>query len=180
MNDMLRGVAAKIMRAEELLGELNDEAKRFIEATPPPYTISTELQENDTQYVFYADVRQHFPDRFSVLAGEIVQHLASSLDHLFAALVVQNGKTVTRSHYFPICISEDGFNKARKSLQDVSFGAREIIESVQPFRTTTPEDTILAAIKDLNNTDKHRLLLALYPAGNLGGNVVIGKAGEGR
>ena len=179
MAGLLRGVRAKISRADECANNLSAEINRFLTSDPTPYAISKALQENATEYVFHVELRRQVPDRFAVLAGEVVHHLASSLDHLFAALVVRAGNTIERHHYFPICTSTEAFRRAceQGAMDDISPAAQRLIESVQPCHTPTPRDTILAAVKELNNTDKHRLLLVLATAGSVGSTISIGRQG---
>jgi len=180
MTGLLRGCRAKIERADECVKNLNVEINAFLSSDPPPYAVFKKLQDNARQYVFLAKSHKAVPDRFAVLAGEIVHHLASSLDHLFAALVTKNGNMVEKRHYFPIYTSTKKFRKAcdRGAISDVSATAQKLISSVQPCKTPAPRDTILAAVKEINNIDKHRLLIVIVVAGNLSQTVHIGCKGK--
>lgn len=177
---MLRGCRAKIRRAEECVQNLNREIEAFLNSDPAPHSLTREFQDNGYSYVFIARAERPVPDRFAVLAGEIVHHLASSLDHLFAALVIKNNGTIKRTHYFPLFLSEREFRKASAKglMDDISASAKIRIEAVQPWTASNPPDTILAAVKQLNNTDKHRLLLILTAAGRLGDTITMGGDGS--
>ncbi len=180
MTGLLRGCRAKIERANECIQNLNREITAFLVSDPPPYTITKEMQNDARDYVFLVRLDRCIPDRFSVLAGEIVHHLASSLDHLFAALITRNGHTVEKRHYFPIYTSTKEFRKACEKglIDDISPAAQEIVRSVQPcLASSTPRDTILAAVKKLNNTDKHQLLIVVAAAAAIGDQITVGYPG---
>ena len=176
MTGLLRGCRAKIKRADECVKNLNNEIAAFLTSDPPPYSVSREFKDDGRSYVFIGKSERSVPDRFAVLAGEIVHHLASSLDHLFAALVAKSGNTVEKRHYFPVYNSRKEFERAcaKGLINDISLSAQKLVMSVQPFHNPTPQDTILAAVKELNNTDKHRLLVVLTSVGSVGTEITIG------
>lgn len=180
MHELLFGIRAKIERADELIKNLNTEISAFFASDPPPYIVSHEFQKNFTQYVFLVREAKPVPLRFAVLAGEILHQLASSLDHLFCALVTINGKTVEKRHYFPVYTKAQEFRKACKkgAIEDVSPSAQDIIRSVQPYTASKPRDTILAVVRELNVIDKHRLPILLASAGRLGSQVTVGGSGK--
>jgi hypothetical protein len=70
-------------------------------------------QDNGLGYAFIARGDPNPPLRFAVLAGEIIHHLRSTLDHLIHVLVMKNAKTPTRRHQFPICATSKAFQDAR-------------------------------------------------------------------
>jgi hypothetical protein len=177
VTELLRGCRAKFQRSGELLKGFSSEIEKFATSTPLPYQTSAYLLDDGLSYIFEARMLEPVPDRFSVLAGEIVHHLASGLDHLFCALVIRNGMKVRRNHYFPIFTKKDHFERecANGLLDDVSRSTSDLIRSMQPcYQLPQPELTVLAALKSFNNTDKHRLLNVAGGAGNLGQNIVIG------
>ena len=180
MAELLRGCRAKIERAHECVKNLNTEIDGFLSADPPPYTIARELEKNSRDYVFIVRATKSVPDRFAVLAGEVVHHLASSLDYLFGALVTRAGNAVEKTHYFPIYTKTREFRIAcdKGAISHISPAAQKLVRLVQPCFTPTPRDTVLAAVKELNNIDKHRLLLVLLAAGRLGDNIRIGREDE--
>jgi hypothetical protein len=112
---------------------------------------------------------------FSVVTGEIVHHMRSSLDHIICALVTQNGGTPTYLHQFPICTTKDAFKKAceRGYIKGVGSTAKQIIKDVQPFTTATPDDTVLFVVSQYDNADKHRLLTVLTSIATVG-DITIG------
>ena len=93
MTHLLDGCWAKLGRAEESIKILDQEAAALFAADPPPFKIVGEHKRDGLDYVFMAYGDPAVPLRFAVLAGEIVHHLRSSLDH--HALAVRSGNTPT-------------------------------------------------------------------------------------
>lgn len=106
----LDGVLQKIERADEHIKNLNDEIGTFIEDN---YRIVSKPDDDATTSIITV-VGPDPPLRFSVIVGEIIHQLRSSLDHVIWQLVLANGKVPTRYHQFPICDSVEKFKKARK------------------------------------------------------------------
>ena len=176
MAHLLDGYSAKIHRAEETLEVLNREIAAFFNQDPPPYNVIKQHQNNGLEYSFIAHGDPDPPLRFSVLAGEIIHHLRSSLDHLIHALVVRNGETPTQQHQFPICTTAKAFKDAcdRGQIKGVGAAAKKLITSVQPFTTPTPDDTVLFVVSQYDNVDKHRLLVVVTTVVQLGNTINIG------
>ena len=172
----LDGCRAKIQRAEESLKNLDQEVNVFYNRAPLPYQIVTQHQNCGLEYVFVAFGEPEAPVRFSVIAGEIVHHLRSSLDHLIHALIVQNGNTPTRKNQFPICTSKELFEKECKNgrINGVSLVSKNLILAVQPYTSVTPVDTVLHVVQEYDNIDKHRLLVVVTSVVELGKNIHIG------
>jgi len=79
------------------------------------------------------------------------------LDHLIWQLVAANGGTPGRDHMFPICTFPPT-NKAqfKDKVRGIDPAAEKLIDVVQPYRTS---DDSLWFLTELDNIDKHRLLL---------------------
>lgn len=180
MTHPLDGCWAKFQRAKENIDNLHREITDFLHSDPAPYKIVGRHQNNGLEYGFVAFGNPQVPLRFAVLAGEIIHHLRSSLDHLIYALVIQNGESPTNKNQFPICSTAKSFDDAckRGQLNGVSASARKLIASVQPYATPTPEDTVLAVVGRLDNFDKHRLLVIVTTAVKLGETITIGADAE--
>lgn len=182
MVGLLRGCRAKIERADEGVKNLDREISAFLGANPKPYLVTHKLDDEARNYVFSVRQLVDIPDRFSVLVGEIAHNLRSSLDLLFAALVIRAGNTVEKRHQFPIHTKASEYRKACKkgAIQDVSVSAQKIISAVQPCNAPgTPANTILAAVQALNNVDKHRFLVDTAKAATLGDQIEIGPCAPG-
>jgi hypothetical protein len=170
------GCRAKLERAKETLDALELEVAKFISQDPPVVRLERKHINDGLEYAFIAYGDPSPPLRISVITGEIIHHMRSSLDHLIHALVIHNGGKPTFQHQFPICTTEKAFKQAceRGQIKNVGANARRLIHSVQPFTTPTPDDTILFVVSQYDNTDKHRLLVVVTAVVDLEGAVTIG------
>jgi hypothetical protein len=168
MAHLLDGCWAKLDRAEKSIKGIDREATAFFSSDSPPFRVVREHRDRD--YVFLAYGDPEVPLKFSVLAGEIVHHLRSSLDHLVHALVIKSGNTPTRRHQFPICSTEKNFHDAckKEALKYISPSARKLITAVQPYTQPVPQNTVLSVINEYDNCDKHRLLVVVTTVVKIG------------
>lgn len=175
MTELLDGCWAKLDRAEESIKRLDQEATAFFAADPPRLKIVGEHKRGGLEYVFMAYGDPAVPLRFAVIAGEIVHHLRSSLDHLIYALVLKSGNTPTRKNQFPICSTRQHFDSCQKeALKYVPHSARQLVIAVQPYTTPTPQNTVLYAIQEYDNQDKHNLLVVVTAVAQLGQVIRVG------
>ncbi|TFW17965.1 hypothetical protein [Duganella callida] len=185
MSDLMSGCWAKLERSQELLDLLSVESAAYFEKFP--VRLEQEFHNYGHDYSLVAYGEPFPPPRIAVIAGEVIHHLRSSLDHLVSALVLNNGNEVTKSNQFPICSSRKAFKDAcdRGQLKGVAPSARAIIESVQPYTTPVPNDTILSVVSEYDNADKHRLLVVVAALADVADRITIGSdpaiaAKEGR
>ncbi len=163
----LDGCREKIGRAREHVRNLDAEITEFIESAPPTITVITKSDPAT------GGVRQSIvidgpkiPLRLSVIAGEVVHQLRSSLDHLIWQLVVANGShEPSRLLEFPVVRDSTNYaSAAGQKLKGVRADAAELIESLQPYRPyeegASIQDHPLLILHDLNIIDKHRFIIA--------------------
>jgi hypothetical protein len=98
---------------------------------------------------------------FNVLAtaGDVVQNLRSALDHLAYQLAKVGNPEIEPSHYlsFPVCRSAEIYEKTKdQKLAGVRKEAIAAIDALKPYKGGNEK---LWALHNLNNTDKHRLIL---------------------
>lgn len=177
----LHGVRAKIERAEESIEALDHEIQIFLGSQSRPHRELGRPKKGGSEYGFYVSMDSEPPLRFAVLAGEIIHHLRSSLDHIVWALVEHGGGTPTKHNQFPICLTKSDFEEAckRKRLDGVSERARHVIASIQPFVHDPPQDNPLALLHKLNIIDKHRLPILIGAAGQIGEGITFKGGGTG-
>ena len=94
------------------------------------------------------------------MAGDIIQNLRSSLDHLAYGLVIASGGKPTTSTMFPIsehvpATPEEEASFGRK-VKGMRKEAVDLIRSIKPYKGG---NDALWRLHRLNNIDKHRLLL---------------------
>ena len=169
---------AKIDRADENILNLDALFSKFIEGRP--YTVVDEPDPNPktrgVRVTAVADVGMPF----RVLVGEIAHHLRSAFDLMVYQLMLNAGITDDKRLKrcaFPVMVDldislPDGRKEyehtMRRKIEGICPPARAHIESLQPCRTNGSR-SFLAQIDFLDNTDKHRLLLALVGSVSVGG-----------
>jgi hypothetical protein len=150
-----------------ILQSLSQERKRFLSSED--YTVILDHESEPGYLLLKVDAHSEPPPSFSVLIGEVLYHLRSSLDHLACALTEENGGIVDDDTEFPIFDDADKFrnpvsglltNAIRKRIGDVHATKRAIIEREQPFNRYKgrPHDDPLWLLHDMFNFDKHRSL----------------------
>ena len=157
--DPLVGCWAKIERADETIKQLDSEIRLFLDAHS--HTRIRDVNEQSSEQVVEATGKNP-PPRVSVLIGEVVHHLRSSLDHLVLQLVLREGNTPDDRTGFPVCDDAEKFEDrpTQRKIKGVARSAAAIIECAQPYHRG-PEyiDHPLWLIHRLDITDKHKLLI---------------------
>jgi hypothetical protein len=103
----------------------------------------------------------------SCAAGDTIHNLRSALDHVAYAVASTRSLSAEQLKrvYFVIRPTEAAFNKviSKRDAVEPHIGPDWIsfLRNLQPF--ATPPNEGLARINDLDNMDKHRLLLGLMP-----------------
>lgn len=174
----LDGPLARIDRADELIVDLQTALRAFLAAQP--YTVEERPDENPAVRAFVLTSLRDIPPRPRIIAGEIAHHLRASLDLLAYQLLRKAGVTDEdrlRTCAFPVITNRDLSKSSDKRKHDESINARvggvsqrayERIVSLQPCGANK-EWSHLAQIQTLDNTDKHRLLLAAASSTRIGG-----------
>ena len=150
---------AKLARAKENVNNLHNEITNFLNGNTTSYTTRIQHQKDGLECALIAYGDFEIPIRFSVLAGEVIHHLRSSLDHLIYALIIQNGCSPSKKSQFPICSTLKNFENARKRgvIDGVSVSAKKLITTLHPYTSPTPDDTVFAVLNIYSNLDKHQL-----------------------
>ena len=167
-DDALSGCWAKLTRVLELISAIEQAERDYLNTDPPPVWVKGAHEGSD--FVFRAFGPENAPERFSVLAGEIIHHLRTCLDHVVWALATKYSGLPSGRIQFPICDKRAGFDEALKKgiLRGIRAEAIKIIESVQPFTSNgSPRETILYVLHHLDIQDKHKLLLVTATAAEL-------------
>ena len=165
----LVGPLARIGRADELLKELDSALTAFLQTSP--YDVEERSDENPTTRAFVLTRLHDVPTRPRIIAGEVAHHLRVALDLLTYQLLIKAGVTDPkrlRDCAFPIITNRDLSKPEERKKHDASIKARidgvankahDRIVALQPC-ATNGEWSHLAQVQELDNTDKHRLLLA--------------------
>jgi hypothetical protein len=186
MTEPLIGALARVARAEEHLGTLNEAVDGW--GDKKRAALSGDKNPEGTDYSFYVNF-DPLPDvvRWALLIGDCVHSLRAALDN---AVYECSGSTPPGGCEFPVFLSRRYFDlpetdrrgylyKVRGVRHDV---VRTIIERAQPWNDQGRPDTHpLWVLHQLDIQDKHRLLtpVAVVPRGtNLGINIEYFEVGD--
>jgi len=105
------------------------------------------------------------PDRLGILIGDALHNFRGSLDYLVFELAKRGNKGVeVEKTQFPICTTEGAWETARRDrLREVETENVTIIDGFQPYKGLDegldPDLHVLSFLRELNDRDKHRLLV---------------------
>ena len=167
----LRSCGAKLRRAQSHRENLYESISRhFSDPTNVP-TLTAELDAAEGCHVFrVASIPSTIlalQETTSIIIGDAVHNLRSALDHLVfqLALVSTNGQIKNpRAAQFPIAETPKIYSEQAQSyLSELRQEHKVLIETYQPYHGISPPSSPpyiheLALLKQLSNTDKHRLL----------------------
>lgn len=155
------GSLLKLDRAKFHLDELKKWLLTFAESNPFTFSIEDDPCSVNQQ-LMWARPRERFPtDKWGVLVGEFVHNVRSALDHLvYQFSTLADGDPKRRLLQFPIFDDAAAYRgQERNYLAGVPDPLKEIIEWCQPYKGCNGDVGIaLRFLRDINNTDKHRLI----------------------
>lgn len=177
----LDGCMAKIERAKEHHESLKTNVAEFLKSAKESITQSSYHSDDGLKVILRATCPLEADFKISVIAGEIVHQLRSSLDHLLCALIYQAGKTPSRANQFPICTTRESYEDQvrRGRIKGISPAAEKLIEQSQPYTNPNPNETIINVVSTLNNWDKHNALVISVAAAQVGQHIEIGGTSGG-
>ena len=173
----LSGPRARLDRADELTLQLTAACKAFL--ATPPYTIEERPDDSPMTRAFVVTALGEVPILPRILAGEIAHHLRASLDLLVYQLMLGNNVTdekLLKKSVFPVLDKDlttpqgrgEYYAAIKKAIGGLPAPLRQRIEALQPANTNH-EWSHLAQVQRLDNTQKHRLLLAAAASTRLSG-----------
>lgn len=173
----LVGPRRKLGRAQQHFRRLEQEIRRI--GSADPYCFISEPNPQPPKYLLFARPRVPIPEDWDFLVGELAHNARGALDHL-----VYNLSTKIPDHrlrkgmsQFPIFDDPDAYRKNEdRYLVDVSRNDRIIIEGFQPYHNAGGVDADpLYWLQELNNADKHRLIVVF---GAIGKNISVRLTGQ--
>jgi hypothetical protein len=160
------GIATKLERADENIINLHNEIVRFFKGSKYPVIPKPNEQGWQEAVDYHRDLQ--IPKRFSVLAGEIIHHLRSSLDHIVWHF---SSAEARRDHdnalEFPIyrnLPSKKELPGYQRKVQGISNSrVLTLIKDLQPYnRVPDVSDDPLLIVHDMDRFDKHRELMSQH------------------
>jgi hypothetical protein len=181
--ERLHQVTAKIDRARKHISDLRSEVRAFLDRRP--YAVASRPHAKPGHIVYYVSRVEPIPDVLGLIAGDAIQNLMSALDHLAYQLVCSDTNDCPPNRfgiYFPIRFKAADYEKAKlKKMEGASAETLKAVDSVKPYKEG---NSLLCALWQLNNIEKHRLLLTVgsqaagIKLGPLLANLYRGKVAE--
>lgn len=119
------------------------------------------LPDGTRRYQFLTP--QVLPEALPLIIGETIHNLRSALDILASDVVRLSNKSTNRVH-FPFAESEDGLTKGKdcqiknKNFHRAHPEAQKLLISLRPY---IGGNALLRGLHDLNNMDKHQLIVPI-------------------
>jgi hypothetical protein len=153
----------KIIRAKDLLEELDGVTKEYLKLQPFKVVTNDESHAGNLVFRVYRSlIDPPVPDRCGAILGDIVHNLHSALDLLAWQLVLSNGEMPGQGTYFPIGASQESFdNDVNRKLKGADPKAIELVRSLKPY---AGGNDLLYKLHRLDIIDKHRVLLVVGAA----------------
>jgi len=150
---------AKAERAIEHIDNLgNVLLKAFPGGRRQPYGIRFEDDLNTLERTYYVVSVPDVPLEVTLIVGDVLQNLRSSLDHLACHLIRKGKGTVTTQSCFPIAGEAAKYVPSffDRKIEGMRQEAKDAIHAIKPYKGG---NDALWRIHELNKIDKHRLLL---------------------
>jgi hypothetical protein len=164
VDERLISTRIKIERAKKHLHDLEVEVRSFLDSQP--YRIGIKRDPQTRRPVYYLLSVQDTPLSIAAITGDVIQNLRSALDHLAyqLAIIGPGGKGSLRRIYFPISKNEADYKTQKSSkVRGMRPDAIKAIDALKPYRGG---NDMLWHLHELNNVDKHRLLITVGSAYN--------------
>lgn len=168
LSDALDGIAAKLDRARALRAEVADLMNGVLSTVDTSDYLQSHLDEASESLIITAAGDDPTPIQLSVRVGEVVHQLRTVLDHAVNAMALAQGERPNTARQFPAARNAKEFEEGAGTrwLAGLSQRAIEEIERLQPYNHESP--SLLQVLSDLDNRDKHRMLVvaAMAAVGN--------------
>jgi hypothetical protein len=154
MADLFRSAKLKFQRADQHFLDLRLKVDQF--AATHPHRLSVTPDPATGNDVLSIAPGEPFPDEYLLILGDILHNLGSALDHAWYASVERTND----QSKFPLHASEKRVVEKVNGLKDNASEALKkfIVDIVQPWETGRGRH--LWGVHQLDNVDKHRLLIA--------------------
>jgi len=161
----------KLERANEHLHAFENELRAYVQSNP--ISLVAQPRDDPLREPFNINLREPIPDRLSLIYGDFIHNVRSTLDHLVMVLALDNGADpYDSSIQFPICDHPDRFfgepgkkTGTRPTIPPRGTGGYQVrtlrppeqafVEGLQPYRRQGMS-WVLTELQNLDNMDKHR------------------------
>jgi hypothetical protein len=156
---LLDSAVAKINQADKHFKALNEAINAWVELEP--YGAVVDRQGQTGKIILRATERIKPPDSISVALGDYVHNLRSALDHVAWAAAISLQNPPVSATAFPIYHDVTSFDENRPRYIEAMWAADQArIKRAQPYWNLKTKDPLFW-VQQLDNTDKHRLLVVV-------------------
>ena len=162
----LSDIRCKIDRADQQIKEFSAAIEKF-KATHP-YEILRQSNSQSGQIVYDVLRADDIPQSISAIAGDILQNLRTALDYIACAVVPGCRQNLSDKIYFPILKRAPTSDQIKAAFDGKVKGASQTaIDKIASLKPYQGGDDVLWRLNELNNINKHRLLVAVQSSASL-------------
>jgi len=157
----LSDVREKIKRADKHIADLQIAISEF--TSTEPYSITVDVETEPASPLVHILKADPVPPEISLIAGDAIQNLRSSLDYLACVLVRRNGGIPGKLTEFPIFDQPIATPNIETRFSGKVKGMRkEVIDKIRDIHPHQGGDNLLWRLHRLNIIDKHNMLVAVW------------------
>ncbi len=167
MDDRIELVIQKYNNAGRHTEALRSAVNSFLQ--DEPYKLGFRVDPDGRPAYFVAAVKAT-PPAITCALGDVLHNLRCTLDHLAYQMVLASDRHESRrldQVSFPICESQDKYEKRKRSgdpfLSCLAPAAMNAVDQLKPYRGGNDR---LWWLNQLNNIDKHRMILTAAGSGD--------------
>jgi hypothetical protein len=171
-NHPFEGIAEKLKRSNESIGNLHNEIRAFFEASKYPVIPDSDSKEWQDAVSYHSNFV--VPKRFSVLSGEIVHQLRACLDHIAwhfstAEYRIESESAIEFPVYRKEPLTKDEIGRYERKIKGITNPkVCSLIRKMQPYnRVSDPENDPVCIVHDMDRFDKHRELTIISARANV-------------
>jgi hypothetical protein len=148
-------------RAKAHAADLNSQFEAFIQSQPQDSVVEPSADGLRSDYKL--KFPQGFPASFSLVASDCAYNLRSALDQIgYAMARAKKPGSEPFNTIFPFCrISSEFDNVLAKNCRDIPSEIQDSFRRLKPYRGG---DDLLWSLSEINNRNKHRLLVPMGSA----------------
>ena len=146
----------KLEQARRHVSNLEKSIGSFLNSSPFKTGTTVDAETKRRKYLIIS--AEDVPIEIALIAGDVFQNLRSALDHLAYGLCSGSRRSKDRI-YFPIADSKARYEEKKAEwTKGMSREAKTRIDELKPYKGG---NDILWRLRELNNIDKHRLLVTV-------------------
>jgi hypothetical protein len=158
-DERLAGAKLKAQWAELHIGNAEQVISKFL--APHPYKVGTKHDPQARQWRYYLVKAASPPAALSLIIGDALFNLRSALDHLAQQFYLLGTGSTTSARHVAFPIWGDATKYATESPRQVKGMRQDAIDFLNAAKPYKGGNDALWRLNELNNIDKHRLLITV-------------------